>query len=111
MGIRAPATPIWLYQPSLSRSYFYAEKTTDRRDRNVTSERLGGANGGSARANAGSRMFASRWKLCVASSPRRLRLLALITQRSSVETRPAIRTCDNDARVSRDFSAACFSCV
>src|SRR5438445_6505000 len=88
MGIRAPATPIWLYQPSLSKSYFYAEKTTDKRDRNVTSERLGGANGGSGRANAGSRMCAFRWKLCVASLPLRLRLLALITQRSLVQIQP-----------------------
>jgi len=88
MGIRAPATPIWLYQPSLSRSYFYAEKTTDKRDRNVTSERLGGANGGSARANAGSRMCAFRWKLCATTSSLSWRLLALITQRSSVQIRP-----------------------
>src|SRR5215813_12151175 len=75
-----------------SESYSEPGKTIDKRDRNVTSERLGEANGGSVRANADSRMCAFRWKLCVARSPLRSRLLALITQRSLVHDHPRYQT-------------------
>jgi hypothetical protein len=46
--------------PSPVAGVILVREPTDERDRNVTSERLGGANGGSVRANAGSRMCAFR---------------------------------------------------